>query len=223
MNPAAPPMKSPVAPPPAGKPPTPPTGKPPAPPIGKPPTMDASHKAAQAMIDAHNAQKGALVAMIPPAAPEGYEVGKIQHIVSLLNEIAQKFAPPGSAKALVWTAPKGKFLNGPFPKEVFIPTVGLLMLVQKLLPPDLAAKLAVDPGMFGSNAGLDAVVARLATLLANKNIETALMSAKPMPAAEPPAPKPPHPEPDADQMGGPSDADADDMTAAGAKYGGAST
>ena len=174
---------------------------------------DSASRAADAMVGAQEQEVSAIASLNPEFDPGsgGFSVAKIKHITELVNDVIEKYAPQAKGR-LTWEAPKkgGKFFMAQFPARVFVPTMQLLLMVAKALPPELAAKVSIDPSAFGSDEGLDAVVARLATLLKNKDIYAALSSgsgpgkksAPPPPAAkkeEPPPAAPPHAEPDGDE------------------------
>lgn len=181
-------------------PPPPSPGMPSAPPPMPPPAPgggDAADRAADAMIENQDQSVQAIAALNPqPADGNGFSVAKIQHIVDLVNDVIAKFAPQAKNK-LVWAPPKtgkkpARFYTAQFPGQVFVPVMQLLLLVAKMLPPDLAAKVEIDPQVFATDSGLDTVIARLATLLQNKVIHAALLSHQaPTKKDMKPEPKPP--------------------------------
>lgn len=175
------------------------------------PGGDSASRAADAMVGAQEQEISAIASLNPEFDPGsgGFSVAKIKHITELVNDVIEKYAPQAKGR-LTWEPPKkgGKFFMAQFPTKVFVPTMQLLLMVAKALPPELASKVTIDPSAFGSDDGLDAVIARLATLLKNKDIYAALSAgsgsgkkpAPPPPAAKKEEPKPPpQAEPDGDE------------------------
>lgn len=152
--------------------PRPPMPPPPAGPGGGGAPAD---RAAGAMIDRDKAAREALMSSIPQPPPEGYTTAKIVAVCDAVNAAFKAIgADDLSCK---WAAPKGmpKWAQ-PFPPDVYLRAMALIQIAVKLLGPKGAA-LAIDPGSFANDKGLDTVVKALATLAKDKKLVAALHEA----------------------------------------------
>jgi hypothetical protein len=142
----------------------------------------------------------AIMQEVEGALPDGrFSVAVLQNLVTAINGAMTKILGPHAPQGQV-TMPKmeGPKFDGKAPVAVILPALILLSVAAKVDP-----KYGCDPADIKDDSELRYIIAKLKKSAGDKKV--AKMAQEPGN----------HPEPDADDMGGPSDGDADNMPAKG--------